>query len=108
MASASQILWAIATTVLFAPRLWLFCESPGLLAARLADMMLGAFEATVWVPLLVSNPHNHTNWEGKKKKKTKEITETFGLPERMESSPIPRHSSKAEDTWPNANCFRDD
>ncbi len=68
----SQMFWAIATTVLFAlAAVALLANRMALLAARLLTMMLVLFGLLVWVPLLVSNPHSHTNWS--------EITETFAI-----------------------------
>jgi hypothetical protein len=42
-----------------------------LLAARLLTMMLVLFGLLVWVPLVFSDPHNHTNWS--------ENAETFAI-----------------------------
>jgi hypothetical protein len=42
-----------------------------LLAIRLLTMMLVIFGLLVWVPLLLSDPHNHTNWS--------ETAETFTI-----------------------------
>jgi len=68
----SQIFWALATTVLFAlAAVALFTNRMALLAARLLTMMLVSFGLLVWVPLLLSDPHSHTNWS--------ETTETFAI-----------------------------
>jgi hypothetical protein len=42
-----------------------------LLAARLLTMMLVVFGLLVWVPLVISDPHSHTNWN--------ETVETFAI-----------------------------
>jgi hypothetical protein len=68
----SQMFWAVATTVLFAlAAVALLTNRIALLATRLLTMMLLLFGLLVWVPLLLSDPHNHTNWS--------EITETFAI-----------------------------
>jgi hypothetical protein len=59
----SQMLWAVTTTVLFAlAAVALLTNRMALLAARLLTMMLVLFGLLVWVPLLLSDPHSHTNW----------------------------------------------
>jgi hypothetical protein len=59
----SQMFWAVATTVLFAlAAVALLTHRMALLATRLLTMMLVSFGILVWVPLVLSNPHNHTNW----------------------------------------------
>jgi hypothetical protein len=68
----SQMFWAVATTVLFAlAAVGLLTNRMALLATRLLTMMLVIFGLLVWVPLLLSDPHNHTNWS--------EDTETFAI-----------------------------
>ena len=68
----SQMFWAVTTTVLFAlAAVALLMNRMALLATRLLTMMLAIFGALVWVPLVVSDPHNHTNWS--------EIAETFAI-----------------------------
>ncbi|HTT18276.1 MAG TPA: hypothetical protein VMG82_04995 [Candidatus Sulfotelmatobacter sp.] len=68
----SQMFWAIATTVLFAlADLALLTNRMALLAARLLTMMLVVFGLVVWVPLVLSHLHNHTNWS--------ENAETFAI-----------------------------
>jgi hypothetical protein len=68
----SQMFWAVTTTVLFAlAAVALLTNRMALLATRLLTMMLVIFGLLVWVPLLVSDPHNHTNWS--------ENTETFAI-----------------------------
>jgi hypothetical protein len=42
-----------------------------LLATRLLTMMLVLFGLLVWVPLLLSDPRNHSNWS--------ETVETFAI-----------------------------
>ncbi len=68
----SQMFWAVATTVLFAlAAVALLTNRMALLAARLLTMMVVSFGLLVWVPLVISSAHNHTNWS--------EIAETFAI-----------------------------
>jgi hypothetical protein len=68
----SQMFWAVTTTVLFAlAAVALLTNRMALLATRLLTMMLVIFGLLVWVPLLLSDPHNHTNWS--------ETAETFAI-----------------------------
>jgi hypothetical protein len=68
----SQMFWAVATTALFAlAAVALLTNQMALLATRLLTAMVVSFGLLVWVPLIVSNPHNHTNWS--------ENTETFEI-----------------------------
>jgi hypothetical protein len=68
----SQMFWAVTTTVLFAlAALALLTNRMALLATRLLAMMLVIFGLLVWVPLLLSDPHNLTNWS--------ETAETFAI-----------------------------
>src|SRR5580700_10418076 len=68
----SQMFWAVATTVLFAlAAAALLTNRMALLAARLLTMMVVIFGLLVWVPLDISDPHNHTNWS--------ENAETFAI-----------------------------
>src|SRR6266478_3229988 len=68
----SQMFWAVTTTVLFAlAAVALLTNRMALLAVRLLTMMLVLFGLLVWVPLLLSDPHSHTNWS--------EIAETFAI-----------------------------
>jgi hypothetical protein len=68
----SQMFWAVATTVAFALAAGaLLTNRMALLAARLLTMMLVIFGLLVWVPLLLSDPRNHTNWS--------ETVETFAI-----------------------------
>jgi hypothetical protein len=68
----SQMFWAVTTTVLFAlAAVALLTNRMALLAARLLTMMLLIFGLIVWVPLLLSAPHSHTNWS--------ETVETFAI-----------------------------
>ena len=68
----SQMFWAVTTTVLFAlAAVTLLASWITLLATRLLTMMLVIFGLLVWVPLLLSDPHNHTNWS--------ENAETFAI-----------------------------
>jgi hypothetical protein len=68
----SPMFWAVATTVFFAlAAVALLANRMALLAARLLTMMLVIFGLLVWVPLLLSAPHSHTNWS--------ETAETFAI-----------------------------
>ena len=59
----TQMFWAVETTVLFAlAALALLTNRMALLATRLLTAMLVIFGLVVWVPLLLSDPHSHTNW----------------------------------------------
>jgi hypothetical protein len=68
----SQTFWAVATTGLFALAVVaLLMNRLALLATRLLTIMIVLFGLLVWVPLVLSDPHNHTNWS--------EIAETFAI-----------------------------
>jgi len=68
----SPMFWAVTTTVLFAlAALALLTNQIALLASRLLTLMLLSFGLIVWVPLLLSDRHNHTNWS--------EFAETFAI-----------------------------
>ena len=68
----SQMFWAVMTTVLFAlAAVALLTNRMALLATRLLTMMLVIFGLLVWMPLLLSDPHSHTNWS--------ETAETFAI-----------------------------
>jgi hypothetical protein len=68
----SQTFWAVATTIFFVlAALGLLANRLALLAARLLTTMLVIFGLIVWVPLILSNPRNHTNWS--------ETAETFAI-----------------------------
>ena len=68
----NQMFWAVTTTVLFAlAAVALLTNQMALLATRLLTMMLVIFGLLVWIPLLLSAPHNHTNWS--------ENAETFAI-----------------------------
>jgi hypothetical protein len=68
----SQMFWAVTTTVLFAlAAVALLTNRMALLATRLLTMMLVIFGLLVWMPLLLSDPRNHTNWS--------ETAETFAI-----------------------------
>jgi hypothetical protein len=68
----NQMFWAVTTTVLFAlAAVALLTNRMALLATRLLTMMLVIFGLLVWVPLLLSDAHNHTNWS--------ETAETFAI-----------------------------
>jgi hypothetical protein len=59
----TQMFWAVATTVLFGlAAVALLANRMALLASRLLTMMVVGFGLLVWVPLVVANPHSHTNW----------------------------------------------
>jgi hypothetical protein len=68
----SQMFWAAATTVLFALAAGaLLANRLALLASRMLTVMLASFGLLVWVPLVLSDPRNHTNWG--------ESAETFAI-----------------------------
>jgi hypothetical protein len=68
----SPMFWAVTTTVFFAlAAVALLANRMALLAARLLTMMLVLFGLLVWVPLVLSDRHNHTNWS--------ENAETFAI-----------------------------
>jgi hypothetical protein len=68
----SQVFWAVTTTVLFAlAAMALLANRMALLAARLLTVMVVSFGLLVWVPLILSDPNNHTNWS--------ENAETFAI-----------------------------
>lgn len=68
----SQMFWAIATTVFFAlAALALLANLKALLAARLLTAMIVGFGLLVWLPLVISHPHDHTTWS--------ETAETFAI-----------------------------
>jgi hypothetical protein len=68
----SQTFWAVATTVAFAlAAAALLTNRMALLATRLLTMMIVSFGLLVWIPLLLSTPHRHTNWS--------ETAETFAI-----------------------------
>jgi hypothetical protein len=59
----SQMFWAVATTVFFAlAALALLANRTALLASRLLTLMIVGFGLIVWVPLVLADPHSHTNW----------------------------------------------
>ena len=59
----TQMFWAVTTTVLFAlAAVALLMNRMALLATRLLTMMVVVFGLLVWVPLLLADPHSHTNW----------------------------------------------
>jgi hypothetical protein len=68
----TQIFWAVTTTVLFAlAAVALLTNRMALLASRLLTLMIVGFGLLVWVPVVLSNFHNHTNWS--------EFAETFEI-----------------------------
>ena len=68
----TQMFWAVTTTVLFAlAAVALLTNRMALLASRLLTMMIVSFGLLVWVPLVLSDPHSHTNWS--------ENAETFAI-----------------------------
>ena len=74
----SQMFWAVTTTVLFAlAAVALLANRIALLATRLLTMMLVIFGLVVWVPLLLSDPHNCANWS--------ETAETFACRSSVDS-----------------------
>jgi hypothetical protein len=68
----TQMFWAVTTTVLFAlAAVALLTNRMALLATRLLTLMLVMFGLLVWVPLILSDPHNSANWS--------ETVETFAI-----------------------------
>ncbi len=68
----SQMFWAVATTVLFAlAALAILTNRMPLLATRLLTLMLVSFGLLVWFPVLLADPHTHSNWS--------ETAETFAI-----------------------------
>jgi hypothetical protein len=68
----NQMFWAVTTTVAFAlAAVALLTNRLALLATRLLTLMLVLFGILVWLPLLLSGPHSHTNWS--------ETAETFAI-----------------------------
>jgi hypothetical protein len=60
-----QMFWAIVTTIALAlAALAIFSGYRGLLASRLLTAMFLGFGLLVWLPMLLANPGNHTNWAG--------------------------------------------
>jgi hypothetical protein len=68
----SPMFWAVATTVFFAlAAVALLANRMTVLAARLLTWMLVLFGLLVWLPVLRSDPRNHSNWS--------ETVETFAI-----------------------------
>ena len=68
----SQMFWAVTTTVAFGlAAVALLTNRMALLATRMLTTMIVIFGLIVWVPLVLSGPHDHTNWS--------EIAETFAI-----------------------------
>lgn len=68
----SQMFWAVTTTVFFAlAAVALLVNRKALLASRLLTAMVVSFGLLVWFPLVMANPHSHTNWS--------EMAETFAI-----------------------------
>jgi hypothetical protein len=68
----TQMFWAVTTTVLFAlAAVAMLANRMAFLAARLLTMMVVSFGLLVWIPLIISDPHNHANWS--------ETSETFAI-----------------------------
>jgi hypothetical protein len=68
----NQMFWAVTTTVFFAlAAVALLTNRVALLATRLLTMMLVLFGLLVWIPLLLSDLRNHSNWS--------ETVETFAI-----------------------------
>jgi len=58
-----QSFWAIATTIAFGlAALALLAGRCALLASRLLTVMLVGFGLLVWLPIVISNPHQLFNW----------------------------------------------
>jgi hypothetical protein len=68
----SQLFWAVATTGAFAlAAVALLTNRLALVATRLLTAMIVLLGLLVWVPLLLADPHNHSNWT--------ECVETFAI-----------------------------
>ena len=68
----NQMFWVMATTIAFAlAAVALLLNRAALLAARLMTLMIVLFGLLVWVPLLISDPQKHSNWD--------EIAENFAI-----------------------------
>jgi hypothetical protein len=60
-----QMFWAVATTVALAlAALAILSGRAAVSASRLLTLMFVTFGLLVWLPLLLSDPHNHVNWGG--------------------------------------------
>lgn len=60
---ASQMFWAILTTVAFAlAAIAILIHRQARLATRLMTLMLALFRVLVWVPRLIAHPKAHLNW----------------------------------------------
>ncbi len=59
----SQMFWAVTTTAPFVlVAVALVVDRMAILATRLLAAMFWAFGLLVWIPLIFSNPHSHSNW----------------------------------------------
>jgi hypothetical protein len=68
----APMFWAVRTSIFFAlAAVALLTNHMALLATRLLTMMLVLFGLLVWIPLLLSDPHSHSNWS--------ETVETFAI-----------------------------
>jgi hypothetical protein len=68
----APMFWAVTTSIFFAlAAVALLTNHMALLATRLLTMMLVLFGLLVWIPLLLSDPHSHSNWS--------ETVETFAI-----------------------------
>jgi hypothetical protein len=68
----TQMFWAVTTTALFTlGAVALLTNRMAVLSSRLLTLMVVSFGLLVWVPLVLSSPHSHTNWS--------EIAETFEI-----------------------------
>ncbi len=60
-----QMFWAVVTTVALAlAAVAILSGRVALTASRLLTLMFVIFGLLVWLPQLLSDPHNHMNWEG--------------------------------------------
>ncbi len=58
-----QMFWAVTTTAPFVlVAVALIIDRMAVLATRLLAAMFWAFGVLVWVPLIIANPHSHSNW----------------------------------------------
>jgi uncharacterized membrane protein YphA (DoxX/SURF4 family) len=60
-----QVFWAVATTIALAlAAVAILSGRAALTASRLLTVMFVIFGILVWLPRLLADPHDHTNWGG--------------------------------------------
>lgn len=61
----SQMFWSVTTTVAFAlAAIALLTGLMARLASKLTTLMIVLFGLLIWIPILIADPHMHTNWAG--------------------------------------------